>query len=450
MVNFFKISRFFLYLAPLAVAVVTSSTLFPFIVGKYVWFRVSVDLALIFFLLGLLLKPQQAQQALKVSDFNQIFKNPLVIALTVFVVIFLLACFFSIDPKMSFWSNFERGEGGFQMLHLWLFFILLLFLFKNEKDWQKLFKIAVFGGVLMAFYGFLAGLGQAGYIGPQFGVAGYRFQGSIGNPAYVASYSIFMFFYVLYLLFSNYKQKLFSGGAIFWWLLLLFFLVVFWLAATRGAFVGLIAAIVFGVGYFIYSHKNWRKWLLIGLIFLILIISLLVYFRDTPFVKKIPGSRIFDVSLKSQNLVDRTMIWQMALAGWKERPILGWGPENFIQVFDRHYLPDYWIKGGDKSWFDRAHSIYFDYLVETGILGLISFISIFLVFYWQLFKKIPTINNKPRNQPQLEWQKAWFLALPIAYLVQGIVLFDVLPIYLNLFLFLAFASYKFSEKIFKQ
>jgi hypothetical protein len=41
------------------------------------------------------------------------------------------------------------------------------------------------------------------------------------------------------------------------------------------------------------------------------------------------------------------------------------------------------------------------------------------------------------------FESALIFALPIAYLVQGLVLFEVLPIYINLFLFLAFAAHKF-------
>ena len=46
-------------------------------------------------------------------------------------------------------------------------------------------------------------------------------------------------------------------------------------------------------------------------------------------------------------------------------------------------------------------------------------------------------------------ESALIFALPIAYLVQGIVLFDVLPIYMNVFLFLAFAAYRFEAPNFK-
>ncbi len=459
MFNYFKISRFFLYLIPLGVMIVTPSTLFPFIVGKYVFFRTMVGLALIFYLLGLLFQPKEVRPP-KINgqswgdQTSQILKSPLVIAVSVFVLIFLLAGFFGVDPANSFWSNFERGEGGLQIIHLWLFFILLIALFKEEKDWQKLFIIAIIGGVGMALYGFMAGAGVSGFIGGKFSDPGFRLSGSIGNPAYVAAYAIFMMFYSAYLLVSKYWNRFLSGGAITLFTLIVFFLAVFWLAATRGAFFGLIAALMAFLGYLIYSHKFWRKWLLMGVFAVLLIVGSGVYFKDTAFVKSLPGSRVFDISLSAETFQTRWIIWGTAFKGWQERPILGWGPENFINVFDRHFNPSYVIaaKSGFE-WFDRAHSVYFGYLVETGILGLLSFLSIFIVYYKTLInadKKLIYRDKKSvlisQNQYISVWQRALLFSLPMAYLVQGIALFDVLPIYFNLFLFLAFASYKFNLK----
>lgn len=42
-------------------------------------------------------------------------------------------------------------------------------------------------------------------------------------------------------------------------------------------------------------------------------------------------------------------------------------------------------------------------------------------------------------------QNALMLAMPVAYLVQGVAIFDVLPMYIPLFSFLAFANYYFNR-----
>ena len=184
----FKIAKFFLYVSVFAVVIVTTSTLFPFIVGKYTWFRAAVDLALIFFLGGLMFSPESNSY---LARLKKLFRSPIVIAIThLFTVIFLLACFFGVRPSFSFWSNFERGEGGFQILTLYIFFILLATLFKEESDWRKVFWASLAAATLMIVYGVIAGtigsIGSWSFIGPKFGTPSYRFQGSLGNEAYVA------------------------------------------------------------------------------------------------------------------------------------------------------------------------------------------------------------------------------------------------------------------------
>ena len=189
------------------------------------------------------------------------------------------------------------------------------------------------------------------------------------------------------------------------------------------------------------------------LILLMLIVGSLVYFRSTPFVKKIPGSRIFDISFSAETFQHRTIMWGIAWEGFKERPIFGWGPENYLNIFSKYYNPDYFTPGkGYGAWFDRAHSVIFDYLAETGIIGLISYIGIFVVLFWQIIKAKVFVSigkNQHESAPiEGEWTftlKALMIALPIAYLVQGLVLFDVSATYIPLFAFLAFASYKFQK-----
>ena len=442
MFDYFKVSRFFLLTAILCVVIVTTSTLFPFIVGKYSWFRTSVDIALIFSLLGLAF---QKDAKIFTDNVKKVFRSPIIWAVTIFVAVFLLAGFFGIDPHLSFWSNFERGEGGFQMFHLYVFFLLASILFREERDWQKAMKWFLAGGLLMALYGIAAGIKIQGFIGPAFGDPGFRFQGSIGNPAYVATFAVFMIFYCLYLLFNQYRHKLKSAGAISLFVILGISIAAFLAAATRGAFVGLIAAAIVFLAYFAYSHKSWRKWTLAaGAVLIIFVISLVV-FKNTGFVQGIPGSRIFDLSLTTQTLGDRMIIWRTAWDGFKDRPILGWGPENFLQVFDRYYQTELFTPTrGFGAWFDRAHSLIFDYLAETGVVGFLAFASIFFAFFWRFFRsQRQNLATALNRRSSLE--KSLILALPVAYLVQGLVLFDVLPIYINIFFFLSFSVYLFQS-----
>jgi O-antigen ligase len=430
-----------LYAAVFFVAIMSTSTLFPFIVGKYVWFRVSVDLALIAFLLGLIFDPEADQVFTKLK---QVFRSPLTWAVSAFALAVLLAVLFGYNANYSFWSNFERGEGGLQMLHLYTFFLLLITLFKEEKNWRTIFWCSLIGAGLMILYGVGAGIGLKSFIGSTFSTAGFRFSGSIGNPAYVATYLIFILFFTSYLWAAKYLKNWKNWKSLLLIFAALVFVVFFLWAATRGAVIGVLAALVVALVYLGLNRPRLRRWTMgLAIIGVILFVSM-VGLKNTKFVQSLgPVARIFDISVTTKTFQDRSDIWKMAWDGWKARPIFGWGPENFLQVFDRYFNPSYFHPDqGFGAWFDRAHSFIFDYLAETGILGLLGYLSMFAIFYYLFFK------NRSRGGQNLEniILDDLFFILPIAYLIQALVLFDVLVIYVNLFLFMAFAVYYFRHK----
>lgn len=447
--SFLKISRFFIFLIPFTVILVNSATLFPFIVTKYTWFRLMVNLSLLFVLLALLF------DQIKLKEILDLFKKPLVIWVSLFTLIFLLACLFAYNPKFAFWSNFERGEGGFQILHLWFYFLLLLLLLKDRNDWIKYIYFILGSGILVILYGLLAGFGFEGFIGEKFkDISQVRIYGTIGNPAYLATYAVFLIYLTFYLLVFQSKNRLFNlGKTFFFWLLIVFYFIGFILAATRGGFVGLFLSLLILFLYLIYLTKKYRKILLSFLIILVILFALGVYYRNTSFVKSLPGSRIFDLDPKSETWQSRVWVWKIAYKSFLDRPVLGWGPENFIYVYPKYFEKDFFNpEKGFNEWFDRAHSIYFDYLSQSGILGLLSYLAIFFSIYYFLFKIILKNERLEKNEKGKIVLNGYektalgiFLAIPTAYLVQGIVLFDVLPIYLMNFFFFAWLSFEISN-----
>jgi O-antigen ligase len=457
-VSFETIARWYVYACAFSVLIVMNSIFFPFIGGKDYFFRFAVELALICVLLwwGFEAKSGDLKKRLAAM-----FKQPLVIATTVFTIAFELACLFAYDMHAAFWSNFERGEGGFQMLHYYLFFLLLVFLFSEEKHWKNLFNFSLISAVLMIIYGLLGNYSVSGFIGPYMGITaptGWwqtlisgRFQATLGNPAYVDPYLIFSMFYVGYL----WTAAKIAGKSLKVWgwvygVLLAVFLFAFLLGQTRGAFLGLGVGVLALLIYLIFtSAKKVRKWSALALgIFIILGIGLYAV-RNTNYVQNLPEGRLLQISFSDTTAQTRFWVWGEAWKGFLERPVFGWGPENFTTVFDKFFNPSFYVPGqNSETWFDRAHSIYFDYLVETGIIGLLSYLAIFATFYWTLGKKIFK-HHKASRDPQVEvhhkaainMQHGLLLALPIAYLIQGVAIFDVFPMYLCLFTLFAFGAY---------
>ncbi|MBI2033519.1 MAG: O-antigen ligase family protein [Candidatus Liptonbacteria bacterium] len=453
---FLKLSRFFLHTSLFSVVIVMTSTFFPFIGGKYYFFRVSVELALIFFILWWAFETKAGEIK---ERLERLFSQPLFIAVSIFVLIYLLASIFANDTHAAFWSNYERGEGGFQMIHYYIFFVLLLLAFDKKENWLTVFRFSLAAAILMILYGVAANFSIRGFISPYQGnipptawgkLTVTRFQGSLGNPAYVAPYLMFTLFYTLYLWANRAWKNKIVQGLIYGGLGVIFFF-FFIISQTRGAFVGLIAATIVFLASLVFFNSKLKKLLLVVLAAFIVVGGLLFYYREAPIVKSLPGSRVLELSLSETAFKTRFWTWNTAWRGFKERPILGWGPENFSTVFDKYFDPRHYVPGKNtETWFDRAHSVIFDYLTETGLLGLLSFLGLFFVFYISFIKKF-ILKKKDFHHLHLNGvQKGLLTSLPIAYLIQGIALFDVLPIYLNLFLFLAFSGFVLSSYFSKE
>ena len=141
---------------------------------------------------------------------------------------------------------------------------------------------------------------------------------------------------------------------------------------------GLGIGIVVSLIYFIFNLPKGRlkNTILIALIVLTVAAGTALFFNS-----RIGGYRIFDINFSTQTFQTRLLLWGQSLKIFKERPIFGWGPENFSIALEKHYLPQF------EVWYDRAHNVFFDYLTQTGILGLLSYLGIFATFYWQFFLK---------------------------------------------------------------
>lgn len=448
------LAKFFTIAAVFSVVVVMASTFFPFIGGKYYFFRVMTELGLIFLLLWWAFEAKEDELGKRLRGMS---RRPLFIAVSAFVLAYMLATTFAYDSYGAFWSNYERGEGGFQMLHYYLFFVLLSVLFDRWADWRMVFRGSIVAGIAMIVYGLLAAALVPGFVGPYAAsdpnagnvlatiFSSSRFQGSLGNPAFVAPYLLFILFYVLWLWLTEPKhtnRHILYGG------LTAFFTVFFIMSQTRGAFLGLIAAVfVFLLVYAMIDRRRRTKILggIATLIVLIMIVSRMFAGRDD--ISALPAGRLLTTTISAQSAQTRLWTWGSAWQGFLDQPLFGWGPENFSMAFDKHFDVRHFSPGsGGETWFDRAHSFVFDYLATTGIAGFGTFIAIFITFAYMLFQRIRRSLSVilPTGSRSLTAAEAALLAaLPTAYLVQALVLFDVLPIYINLFLFLAFANFIF-------
>ncbi len=399
--------KVFLFLSIFSLTIFSADYYFPYIVSKVFPFRFFIELATIAWLINVFWS--------RTLHFK--FSEPIVKAVLVFSGALLASTIFGVNPAFSFWSNFERSEGLFSFLHYLAFFILLIDVFR-EDDYYRLIKFFLLLSPLISYYRFSSFLDP---ITHQYG----RVFGVFGNPSYLAAFLIFMFGFGALLILRNIefakslKDPLLIAENVLWGLILLGNVPAFILTQTRGAYIGLLVGVfVFLVFLLRKGTRVQKKYATGGLA---LLVSLVVVAGFVIFQTKLAPANLRDPS----TLVFRFATWGSAWKSFLDRPLFGYGMENFSVGFDKHYNP---IHSGVEIWFDHAHSVIFDALASTGLVGLVSYLAIFVV----LFRfYLPVIG---RERPAVEG--AIFAALPVAYFVQNLVLFDTLSSYVLFFLFL--------------
>ncbi len=202
-------------------------------------------------------------------------------------------------------------------------------------------------------------------------------------------------------------------------------------------------------GYAKLSQKK-RRLILLGILGLSIFLLLIILNQDRLSLNE---SSFFQRAISIFNpssLAARLPVWEIAIRAWKDRPILGWGPESFSFLFDKYYKASYIPVLSERLYFDRSHNKVLDLMASSGILGILSFLSIFFVLFYILFKykKFHKITNL-RDEKNLSPISSFILiAFFICYFVQNLFCFDTIGTYLTFFLVFGFINNNFSPPLF--
>src|SRR5581483_2274683 len=112
----------------------------------------------------------------------------------------------------------------------------------------------------------------------------------------------------------------------------------------------------------------------------------------------------------------------VALRGFKERPILGVGPENFTYLADKYF--DNSLSYAN-AFFDKPHNALLEVLVTTGVMGLVVYLGLIGTIIYGFVK----LYQKNRIS---KFGLAVLVAAIVAYHVQNFFVFDTIAAYLCL------------------
>jgi len=339
----------------------------------------------------------------------------LLLSITTFVGIVALADIFGENPAKSIWSNFERMDGLVTQVHLLAYMLVAGTVLTTEKLWLWFWRVSIGVSAFVSIYALIQ----------FFATSKTRLDATLGNPIYLAIYAVFFIFIVLMMLA---RSEIKRGEQIAYLVLLPFLGAVLFLTATRGATLGLLGGMLLASIGIAFSYRKVHAVrtaaLVVGMILLVGMGSFYLA-RNTAFVRENQVlNRFATLSLTENTVYARTLVWGMAIEGVKEKPLLGWGQENFNLVFNTHYDPRMYAQ---EQWFDRTHNFVFDWLIAAGILGLLAYLSIFLATLWTIY----------RTQEFNVIQKWLLFGLLAAYGFHNLTVFDNVTSYLLFFTVLA-------------
>lgn len=375
----------------------------------------------------------------------------------------LISTFIGADSFRSFWSNFERMEGYVTLVHFFAFFLVAASVLFRENIWDKLLKTTLGVSIYVSLYSVFQLLGFL-----TINQGGVRIDSTFGNATYLAVYCIFAIFFAAILAVRE-KDKKISLQTMWWsvgvigFALLLFLLtltqatipsiltavlvgilitavgvaavvlakkysvvwiytaiallnfVILYYTATRGALLGLLGSLILMALIILFSRKGGRAIRRSAAWFLIIVVigaGGFLALKNSSFVEKSPVlSRFASINLSDSETTARFYIWGMAWQGFLEKPVFGWGQDNFNLVFNKFYSPQIYSQ---EQWFDRTHDIVFDWLITGGALGLAAYLFLFGSALWMVWKKMEISFT----------EKTLFTGLFAAYFVNNIFVFD--------------------------
>lgn len=139
-----------------------------------------------------------------------------------------------------------------------------------------------------------------------------------------------------------------------------------------------------------FSIKKWQYGVLIGVI----LVACVGIIGATPVGEKISESfsRITTTSLQERNVQERLVFYKDAISVFKGSPILGYGGGGWAGVYQKFQTYAYQSR--------EVHNNYLQVLIETGIIGFLAYVSLWVSFLWMIIKNQ---KSNPAGYKDVNW-----------------------------------------------
>ena len=353
--------------------VITPDTIYPFVVGKAVWSRSIIGVAFALWVILALLWPGYGPP-----------RSRLLMLLGAGLAVALIAALTGESLQRSLWSDYQRMQGVIDDAHWVAFAVVVASMLRSPAAWRVVLGTccavgAAVAGIVLArrygldlpFYGALPELHLP------------RMSGPLGNPTYLGVYMLTNLFVALGLAARIWRAAasahrtnrlralpwLAAGGLHFLALVV---------AGSVGSFAGLAAAVgflaLFGA---VIARGGVRLLAVMTLVAMVLAAAFAgarftAEDRAAQWLPEGPFARVLATHIDRPSVQSRLAAWKAGLEGFADRPVLGWGPENFITVFGR-YASGY---GAFSASSDEAHNKFVEVAATTGAAGVAAWLAL--------------------------------------------------------------------------
>lgn len=411
------------------------ASVYPYTLPKTAFFEGTVKLLVVLWLALAIVDPRFRPK-----------KTPLAVGLGVFFGVLVATSLLGVNPSRSFWSTQERAFGVVTLLHMGAFSLALSSL-SSHIPWRRLFAASVGTAGVISILAFIQ-LKVPTLLLHE--TVGDRPGATFGNPTFLAGYLVFHVFVALYLFFpekegavikrassgddakSKWGHRKTNGfaisklvaapGRIFLFALLLIILAALFRAQTRGDILGLAAGVFTLLALFaerppaVSTSFVGKRWFYAGILALAALSAAGFWLtRSSPLWASIPGLRRFqDISLESKGLEPRFIALRAAWRGFRERPLTGWGWDNFNVVFNKYYDPKALAISYQETRFDKPHNAILELLVVGGAPLFLSFFG--------LIGALIVSARRAGNYPL----RCLVVAAAVSYIVRNAFVFDTI------------------------
>lgn len=400
--------RFGIVAVLLTPLVVTPSTLYPFVVGKALYSRTIIEVVVALWALLVVSKPQFLPP-----------RSWLLGLLAIGVAWSFVAACLGVSLQRSLWSDFQRMTGWIDAVHWLAFVVVVVSMFRDMAGIRSLLNLQLGVGLLVGVFAALMALSRSLEVPlpiPEREMR--RIGGLLGNANFLGAYCIVNAFVALGFLAQSFVGRDLKGEGrrrhtnimllrVFWTLVALTSL---WAMATSGSF-GAYAGL--GVGCFVLTLAYvWqaktvaaRRFAIVGGS-VVLVAGLLgagmmvrfivtlptdeasmgnyrAYREDTP-----AGSYVSNAQRLSA--VQRIEAIETGLEAAFERPLWGWGPENFIVVWGRYVDK----RAADLEIHDSAHNKIVEEAATKGLLGLALYVALWVFVFVAVARNLRRGNGE--------------------------------------------------------